>query len=257
MAVTKGHGNPKWTRDETILALNLYHCIQGNIPSGSDVRIVELSRLLRSFPIHSNKPRRKSFRNPDGVVFKLLNLHKIATGKGLGNTSKMDREVWEELGRDPLRTKKLADLIKASVGILGQLIGDDDVEMTFSEGTIITKTHEVRERNPKLRKTLLQYRKKNGKVKCEMCGRGPYSIHEDLSDAIFEIHHIVPLSNALRINTRLSDLALLCANCHRFLHRAISIKGDWISLAEAKELINTTWNSLEENYPQKSKKPKV
>jgi len=31
MAVTHGHGNPKWTRDETILALDLYFDCKGHV----------------------------------------------------------------------------------------------------------------------------------------------------------------------------------------------------------------------------------
>ena len=33
MAVTQGHGNPNWTRDETILALDLFLQLDGNVPS--------------------------------------------------------------------------------------------------------------------------------------------------------------------------------------------------------------------------------
>lgn len=81
MARTQGHGNPKWTRDETILALNLYFELGGRIPPGNDSRVQELSELLRRFPYHANASRRESFRNPDGVAFKLQNLRQVATGR--------------------------------------------------------------------------------------------------------------------------------------------------------------------------------
>ncbi len=35
MAVTKGQGNPNWTRDEIILALDLYFDFEEKIPSGN------------------------------------------------------------------------------------------------------------------------------------------------------------------------------------------------------------------------------
>src|SRR5581483_8043912 len=98
MAVTHGHGNPAWTRDEIILALDLYLDCQGHIPSSSDPRVLALSELLRSFPYHSRAARQASFRNTDGVSFKLQNLRQVATGKGLGNVSNMDRAVWKEFG---------------------------------------------------------------------------------------------------------------------------------------------------------------
>jgi len=87
MAVTHGHGNPHWTRDETVLALDLYFDSDGKIPSSTDDRVQALSELLRSFPHHSMSARKPSFRNADGVAFKLQNLNQVATGKGLGNTS--------------------------------------------------------------------------------------------------------------------------------------------------------------------------
>ena len=77
MAVTHGHGNPKWTRDETILALDLYFDCSGIIPSGSDERVQTLSQLLRALPYHDRASRKETFRNPDGVAFKLQNLRQV------------------------------------------------------------------------------------------------------------------------------------------------------------------------------------
>jgi 5-methylcytosine-specific restriction protein A len=64
MAVTHGHGNPKWSRDETILALDLYFQCEGKIPSKSDDRVVELSKLLRNHPLHQDAAKNSTFRNP-------------------------------------------------------------------------------------------------------------------------------------------------------------------------------------------------
>ena len=119
MAVTHGHGNPDWTRDEVVLALDLYFGCNGSIPSKSDARVVALSKLLRVFPYHANAARRESFRNPDGVVFKLQNLRQVATGKGLGNVSRTDREVWGELGNNQRRVRELATLIRVGIEIAG------------------------------------------------------------------------------------------------------------------------------------------
>ena len=98
MAVTSGHGNPDWTKDEIILALELYHSCQGRIPSDKDERVQELSAVLRSLKLHPDEVKKPSFRNADGVTFKLQNLRSVAIGKGLSNTSKADREVWADLG---------------------------------------------------------------------------------------------------------------------------------------------------------------
>lgn len=45
MAVTQGHGNPKWSRDETFLALDLYLVLKGQVPSPKRSEIIALSEL--------------------------------------------------------------------------------------------------------------------------------------------------------------------------------------------------------------------
>ncbi|MBB5060889.1 hypothetical protein HDF16_005625 [Granulicella aggregans] len=73
MARTHGHGNPDWTRDETILALALYLETGEAVPSKKDPRVQRLSSTLRALPYHAEAARRETFRNPDGVAFKLQN----------------------------------------------------------------------------------------------------------------------------------------------------------------------------------------
>ncbi|RQQ41635.1 hypothetical protein DF145_34655, partial [Burkholderia stagnalis] len=64
----------------------------------------------------------------------------------------------------------------------------------------------------------------------------PLSTNTVLEEAHFEAHHIIPLSSTgIRI-TRLSDLALLCANCHRLLHRAIAVEKRWLTVAEGRAI---------------------
>jgi 5-methylcytosine-specific restriction enzyme A len=67
MARTQGHGNPDWTRDETMLALSLYFECGETVPSKTDPRVQELSGLLRRLPYHADAAKKSTFRNPDGV----------------------------------------------------------------------------------------------------------------------------------------------------------------------------------------------
>lgn len=235
MAVTHGHGNPDWTRDETILALDLYLDCKGHIPSSSDDRVKALSELLRAFPFHSQAARKESFRNADGVAFKLQNLRQVATGKGLANVSTMDREIWKEFGGDPKRTKDLADLIRSGIALVDVTFEEPDAEEIFPEGRVVTEAHMKRERNPLLRRRLLKKHRQSDDLKCEICGCIP-PVWE-LGEAIFEAHHILPLSRATERNTRLRELALLCANCHRLIHRAIAREKRWLTIKEAKLII--------------------
>lgn len=239
MARTKGHGNPDWTYDEVVLALDLYFELNGQIRSAKDERVQALSALLRRFPHHEIASREISFRNADGVAFKLQNLRQIATGKGLGNVSQTDRLVWKELGLDIQRTKQLADLIKSAINATARETDPTEPDMEFAEGRLVTELHRRRERDPRLRKRLLATRKRKGGLCCDMCGIGPYIDDDDLRDAIFEAHHVIPLSTAMEGKTRLSDVALLCANCHRVMHRLISLKRRWLTIDEARRATET------------------
>lgn len=234
MAVTQGHGNPDWTRDEVILALELFHDCKGHVPGPTDERILALSELLRSLPIHPASARNERFRNPDGVVFKLQNIRQVATGKGLGNTAKRDREVWADLGEQPDLVKTIAAVIRASKGTV---VPEVDADEEFREGRIVTATHMTRERSASLRRKVLS--KLSGKKPaCEACNDGPKIDKAELWDASFEVHHKLPLAATEGDrSTRLQDVALLCASCHRAIHRLMSRERRWVSVEELSKLI--------------------
>ena len=246
MARTHGHGNPKWTRDETLLALDLYFQCGGIVPSGKDARVEKLSRFLRSLPYHGAALRKESFRNPDGVAFKLQNLRQVSTGKGLGNVSEMDRRIWSEFGSQPDKVKQVAGLIQAGIAVAQSLEesfdGSDEEE--FFEGRVVTELHKRRERDRKLRERLVSAKRSLGRLTCDMCRTQSPAVAPTLEDAIFEVHHLLPLSMAPERRTRLADLALLCANCHRLLHRAISIKKSWLQISECREVVGLSENKL-------------
>lgn len=241
MAVTKGHGNPNWNRDETILALDVYFALAGKNPNSKDPLIISLSETLRALPYHGEAARKPTFRNPDGAAFKVQNLRSRETGKGLGNVSRMDREIWDELGANPAEVSRLASLIR--IGIVSEQGQDapapgeiEDVE--FYEGRLLTQKHMRRERSPALRKALLKKREVAG-LQCEMCEETHSALPPEFRSAAFEAHHVVPIASVGAGVTKLSDVALLCAVCHRVLHRMISLKRRWIGVEEARALTKT------------------
>ena len=70
-----------------------------------------------------------------------------------------------------------------------------------------------------------------------MCGFDFKDKYGELGEGFAECHHTIPVSE-LKDNqkTTLSDLSILCANCHRMIHRASS-KGITLSIDELKEKI--------------------
>jgi 5-methylcytosine-specific restriction enzyme A len=234
MARTHGQGNPKWSREETILALDLYFDLQGNIPPFTDIRIQQLSTILRQLSIHETSKRKDSFRNAPGVAFKLLNIQYVATGRGLNTVSKMDNLIWTELGQKPNETKAIANLIRTNIEyseITDEVDENEDFE--FFEGRTVTRNHRYRERNSNIRKKAIKVKKLSGHLCCEICGCVGSSSKSYLRDSIFEVHHIIPVAVSGPVITSLREIALLCANCHRSLHRLIANNKQWYSIPEA------------------------
>ena len=70
--------------------------------------------------------------------------------------------------------------------------------------------------------------RERGVLRCEVCGfqfadRYP----EDLATGFIEVHHIVPLEETAEARmTELSDLMLVCPNCHRMIHRTKDAEGN-------------------------------
>lgn len=235
MAVTKGHGNPDWTRDEVLLALDLYFKSGKKLPGPNDPRVKQLSALLRSFPYHSLAARQPTFRNPDGVAFKIQNLRQVATGKGLKNSSRVDRQVWAEFGLRPDEVARIAGLIRSTLSSIDRSDDEEEDDEAFHEGRVVTRAHRRRERSPKLRVRLLSQRRKRNELWCEVCLLEPHPNGGIAQEAMFEAHHIRPLADGEARSTRLSDLALLCANCHRLVHKAIADARKWLTPVEARD----------------------
>jgi len=237
MAVTQGHGNPRWARDETILALELYFHCEGQVPSKSDDRVMELSKTLRNHPLHRDAAKQPTFRNPDGVAFKLMNLRAVHTGKGLKNVSAMDKVIWDEFGNNREELLSVAAEIRKAIENPEVELDQYHDEVEFSEGGLLTRRHKSRERNRNIRKKLLDSRQKKGQLSCDMCDLKPSISDQRFIDALFEAHHVIPLAQSQANKTRLKDMALLCANCHRLIHRAISLEKRWLSISEARDLL--------------------
>lgn len=240
-AVNTPQRNPDWTRDELILALDLYFRADPRTTNKGDARIAELSSLLNLLPVHRATSRNADFRNPNGVYMKLCNFLRLDpsyTGTGLSAGALGDEQVWKEFEPDRLRLERVASAIRAFVNApnefqFNELEPLDDTEAP--EGRILTRIHLSRERNRHLaaKKKAVVF-DSAGTLICEVCGFDFGQRYGSLGKGFMECHHTIPLSTlAPGSRTRLEDLALVCANCHRMLHRGSpwpSIDGLRISL---------------------------
>ena len=231
--------NPNWSREETILALDLYLSLDRTIPTITDERVSQLSATLRRNPTHVDSAKKASFRNPTSVLFKIQNIHSAAGKSGFEHNSKLDRQLWDELGGKPSRVRALADTIRTAIDAVN--VSDFEhytSDPVFSEGEIVTRMHITRERNPKLRASVIKQRRKSGQLRCDGCETIPFAMLGDIGIAVFEIHHLTPLASTGKRKVRAADVAFLCANCHRLIHALISETGKWIGIADLRQTID-------------------
>lgn len=107
--------NPKWHRNEAILALDLYFDKNIGTISSNNPKIIALSELFNKLSIHTHKPDEQKFRNPNGIVMKLANFKALDPnykGKGLKAYSKLEKEVFEEFCSDTERLHNIANKIR-------------------------------------------------------------------------------------------------------------------------------------------------
>lgn len=92
-----------------------------------------------------------------------------------------------------------------------------EVEMEAEEGRAVMRVHLRRERS---RKLINDFKASLTSFACEACGDDMEAIYGELGRGYVEAHHRVPVALIEEgSKTKLSDLAALCANCHRIIHR--------------------------------------
>ena len=147
------------------------------------------------------------------------------TGKGLDAGSKLDLEVWGEFASDPIGCDvRIRHQIAADVDaiISSNVTGLSDEDEEFPEGRLLTRLHKTRERNTAaVQKKKGHVLRVTGRLRCEVCGFDFRDTSGELGEGFAECHHTLPLAQlAESESTRLQDLAIVCANCHRMIHRS-------------------------------------
>lgn len=216
--------NPKWTRDELILALDFYFSHYPLKIGSNNKELIELSQLLRSLPIHNNAVKNPNFRNPNGVYLKLCNFQSIDpedSNKGMSAIGKLDKIIWDEFASKRKDLALTAKTIKEGIQILNKAEKFFSVDEEFNEGQIVTKLHKYRERNTAVvRKKKELFKQQHGRLYCEICHFDFEQVYKNFGADYIECHHLKPVSEyEQNEKTKLSDLILVCANCHRMLHR--------------------------------------
>ncbi|GHH95277.1 HNH endonuclease [Streptomyces capillispiralis] len=241
--VIRSSRDPDWTRDEIILACDLARTNDWKRLEYNDPRVIELSALLQTMPIHPEEVRTELFRNPNGVARKTVDItcrHPDYPGKPT-NGNALDVEVLNDFLARPAEMATVAQHIRdgLTAGAFHAVPPEAEEEDDYSapEGRLLIRRHKSRERDKGLRKRKIDAVLRQGRrLVCEACGFDFEATYGPRGAGYIECHHVVPLHEAGEGRTRLSDLALICANCHRMIHR----RAPWPTPDELRNLIQET-----------------
>lgn len=118
------------------------------------------------------------------------------------------------------------------------LLNDTDAEAI--EGKQSLRTHLVRERNNEIVRQKKRYvmHHNHGRLECEVCGFDFSAIYGALGHSFCEVHHKIPLATKKSPSkTKLNELAIVCSNCHRMLHKGGG-KNEVLSIQKLRNILN-------------------
>jgi|SRR6185312_15082993 len=110
--------NLAWSKEEIILALDLYFNPQRGTISSTNTKFIELSALLNQLKATTKINDEEKFRNPNGVCLKLSNFLAIDPkyeGKGMRSYSKLDFELFEKYSKNLSLLKSKATEIRKKI----------------------------------------------------------------------------------------------------------------------------------------------
>jgi 5-methylcytosine-specific restriction protein A len=229
-----------WQWEEIVLACDLVYQNDWHQLDESNPEVRDLSTILQRMSIYPLDVRLPNFRNPAGVAQKTRNIateHPDYVGRP-SHGNKRDKEVLEEFRIDPEGMHSVAvnlrRLALADEPMIASPLADDEDESVM-EGRYLLRFHRVRERSPKLRERKIQrVLAQGGSLVCEVCKCDFEERYGERGKGFIECHHVEPLHETGERPRTIDDLALLCSNCHRMIHR----KPPWPTPAQLREIIH-------------------
>ena len=154
-------------------------------------------------------------------------------------SSRSEDELWQSVSR--FWAPGVASLPRAALHDLEVESEQADEEEVYVglEGKTRATVSRVRERSPRLRAAALNV---HGYL-CQVCGFDFESTYGAWGRGFIEVHHIQELSGApdegLKVDPS-TDLAVVCSNCHRMIHRMARRA---LTLAELKRMVTDSTES--------------
>jgi hypothetical protein len=98
---------------------------------------------------------------------------------------------------------------------------DFEHDIQGMEGRLLARIHIYKERDRVFSEKVKKYfrDRNNGKLICQACGLEPTSRYGSKGDYCIEAHHKIPIAELQPGSiTRIEEMAIVCASCHRIIH---------------------------------------
>ncbi|WP_426095156.1 HNH endonuclease [Flavobacterium sp. DSR2-3-3] len=198
-----------------------------NFKYGRKVKVIAKTEILTAIPVSI-------------TLWKKVNFQGISQGNAceIGNISNVEnydillQDLWNKF--IPYFTKDFISATRFTENIENE-IDNSDTEISVIEGRLRLVTHFARERDRSIVREKKLLALHSGLLKCEIC---TFSFIQKFGIEFIECHHKTPISQSGVTETKLKDLALVCANCHRMLHKQFD--GYFLSIKELRQKINMT-----------------
>jgi 5-methylcytosine-specific restriction enzyme A len=137
----------------------------------------------------------------------------ISNIKNIGNIEELQLDIWRRFNGHFISEELESETTTSAIITALKLTSPDFIA---TEGGMRMVSHIIKERNRSIVKEKKQKAIKNNQLKCAVCD---FSFSITYNVEFIECHHLTPIGQVGVRETTLDDLALVCANCHRMLHK--------------------------------------
>lgn len=224
----------KWTRDEAILALDVFFSSRNKSFSMNNPEIIELSELLNRLPMVPFSKRSDTFRNIAGVSRQLATLNWGLTNNKKAPIGKIFYEIYHAFRDSPEKLNKIAQAIRRCVGLVGDISFADETEVEgFCEGALLAHLHRYLE--------IKHGGQLSAEIKrCYICSVKPQQVYHGSAkiNNILEAHLLIPPEDyGSEIEPKDKDFIVVCPNCHKVLHNV----RPWIEKVNVNSILKTLY----------------
>lgn len=115
------------------------------------------------------------------------------------------------------------------------ITNDSETSEDFPEGNMVERKHKARERNNQVIALAKdKFKRKHGRLFCQVCGFDFEKTYGEIGKDFIEAHHTIAVSEMESDHkTKVEDIAMLCSNCHRMVHK----RRPWLTMNELTKLV--------------------